>query len=82
MCTPNKEIVSNFALKRFLVTHFFTFHIHIFDTYFMILAFQLLKLGPFFEGRCSQDGDPTVNTLYKWQIIEIALGCELLKIYI
>ena len=33
------------------------------------------------RGQCSQNDDFTVKTLYKWQILDIAVKCEQLKIY-
>ena len=84
MHLPNRRSLITSRCKLFWWQIFFTFHIYIFDTFwpnFMALSFQLLKLWPFLEGWCSQNEDFTVQTLYKWQILEIAVKCELFKIY-
>ena len=44
-----------------------------------ILTF--FKLFPFSGGRSSQNDEFTVKTLYKWQILELAVKCEQLDIY-
>ena len=62
---------------------FFTFHIHISNTFwpnFMNVSLQLLKLWLFFKDRCSQNDDFMVKILYEWQILEMAVKCEQRKI--
>ena len=77
----HQEIVT-FCRKLFWWHIFFTFHIHIFVAFwFMVVSFQLLKLWPFFEGRCSPNDDFMVKTLSKRQILVIAVKYEQLKIY-
>ena len=81
---PNRRASITSWWKGFWWQIFFAFHIHIFDAFwpnFMALSFQLLKLWPFLEGWYSQNDDFTIKTLYKWQILEIAVKCEQLKIY-
>ena len=67
------EIVSNELLKKFLLTHFFTFHIHISDAFllnFLVVSYQLLKLCPFLGERCSQNDDFMVKTLHKCKYLK------------
>ena len=79
------DIVNIFLMERILVTDLFTFHIHLFETFwpnFMAVSLPLLQLWAFFKGRCSQNDDFTVKTLYKRQILEIAVEYEQVNIYI
>ena len=70
--------------KNFCWDVFFTFHNHIFDTFwpnFMAVSLQLSRLWSFFVWRCSQNNDFTVKTLHKCQIPEKAVEYEQIKIY-
>ena len=45
---------------------------------FIITTFEPMTV---FEGRCSQYDNFTIKILFKWQILEIPVKCEQLKIY-